>query len=176
MKKLIFFIPLTITILLFGFLLYYILQNKDVSNPPSALLNKEIPIFIATNLYNKNSSFNQEILIGKTALINFFSSWCEPCKLEHPILMEIFHSDNDIIVLGFNFKDDRNDAIKFIENYGNPYDKIGVDNTGKIAMDFGVYGLPETFLVNNKGNIVFKHVGPITKKIYNEEIKKLLTK
>ena len=80
-----------------------------------------------------------------------------------------------LLILGFNHKDKKNEALNFIENLGNPYDKIGIDDTGKIAMDFGVYGLPETFLLNEKGIIIFKHVGPLTKKLYNEKINDFLS-
>ena len=117
-----------------------------------------------------------KIINEKKVLINFFASWCEPCKIEHNILMQISNNHKNILLLGFNFKDKKKEAINFIEKNGNPFDKIGIDNDGKIAMDFGVYGLPETFIVDKNGKIIFKHVGPITNKIYNNEIKKLLIK
>lgn len=176
MKRLVFFLPLVITIIIFSFLLYYILQNKDISNPPSALLDEPVPIFNSVNFFDNDTNITNKIINEKKVLINFFASWCEPCKIEHNILMQISNNHKNILLLGFNFKDKKKEAINFIEKNGNPFDKIGIDNDGKIAMDFGVYGLPETFIVDKNGKIIFKHVGPITNKIYNNEIKKLLIK
>ena len=89
--------------------------------------------------------------------------------------MKIKRDHPDILLLGINHKDKKEDAINFILENGNPYDYIGMDNDGKISFDFGVYGLPETFVSNNKNIIIFKHVGPLTKKIYNDTIEKLLS-
>ena len=97
-------------------------------------------------------------------MINFFASWCEPCKLEHSQLMSISKNQPELFLLGINYKDEKENAIKFINDLGNPYDNIGIDNTGQIGIDFGVYGLPETFIINEEGLIIYKHVGTINKK------------
>ena len=156
--KIIATIPLLTILIIFGFFLYILIQGKDPSIPTSALLNKKLPNFQTINLLDENQIFNKQKLLGKKVLINFFSSWCEPCKLEHSQLMSISKNQPGLFVLGINYKDEKEDAIKFINDLGNPYDIIGIDNTGQIGMDFGVYGLPETFIVNEEGLIIYKHV------------------
>jgi len=171
MKKIIVFIPLLITLFISALLLYFLIQEKDSSVPPSTLINKKSPEFSMVDLFQDKQIFDNSIIKEKKVLINFFASWCAPCKVEHSLLMEISNENPNIIILGINYKDDKNDAIEFINKFGNPYSFIGIDDTGKIAMDFGVYGLPETIIINEKGIIIFKHVGPLTKKIYNEDIR-----
>ena len=167
-------LPLFFTIIIFSFLLYFLIQDKNPSNPPSALLNKQMPKFQSNDLINENYQISSEIFYGKKTIINFFASWCSPCKVEHPLLIEISNDNSDVLMIGVNHKDKKDDAIKFLES-GNPYDQIALDKDGKIAMEFGVYGLPETFIINEKGIIVFAYVGPITKKIYEKKIKRLLS-
>ena len=171
MKKIIVFIPLLITLSISGLLFYFLIQEKDSSIPPSTLIDKESPEFRMVNLFQDKEIFDSSIIKNNKVLINFFASWCAPCKVEHSLLMEISKKNPEIVILGINYKDDKNDAIEFINKFGNPYSFIGIDDTGKVAMDFGVYGLPETIIVNKKGIIIFKHVGPLTKKIYNENIR-----
>ena len=175
MKKIIIILPLASTLLLFALMLFIILEERDSSKPPSALLNKQIPSFVTSDLLDSKNSFDQNITYKKNTVINFFASWCDPCKTEHSILMKIKKDFPNTFFIGINHKDKKNDALKFINELGNPYDKIGIDS-GKIAMDFGVYGLPETFIINKNGIIVFSYAGPITKKIYNEKFKKFLSK
>ena len=174
MKNTILKIPFILTFLIFIIFLYFLLQEKDPSIPPSALLNKKVPKFESTNLLKEDSVFNNKIFSGKITIINFFASWCSPCKIEHPILMKISKENNNILLIGINHKDKKDDAIEFLK-IGNPYNKIGIDDNGKIAIEFGVYGLPETFIVNKSGIIIFTHVGPITEKLYDNKIKKLLS-
>ncbi|MBI29001.1 MAG: Thiol:disulfide interchange protein DsbE [Alphaproteobacteria bacterium MarineAlpha5_Bin11] len=167
-------IPFVILFLVCTFLVYYLLEDKDPSAPPSALLNKKIPNFYVEDLINAEKTINQNILKDKKVLINFFASWCSPCKVEHPLFLKIKEKNPNLIILGFNHKDKKNEALLFLKDLGNPYSLIGIDKDGKVAMDFGVYGLPETFVVNENGIIIFKHTGPITDKLYEQEIKKLL--
>ena len=167
-------LPFILTLIIFIFLLYFTLQNKDPSNPPSVLLNKKMPPFQTSNLLNKENILDEKLILEKKVLINFFASWCAPCEAEHDLLIKISNIHKDVFLLGINYKDNKKDAIKFLRN-GNPYNNIAIDNEGKIAMDFGVYGLPETFIVNKSGIIIFKHVGPITKKLYDKKIKNLLS-
>ena len=175
MKKILKIVPLLMTLCVFSFLLLFLISNKDPSVPPSPLLKKQIPEFETLDLFNEKTKINNNALENKKVIINFFASWCVPCKVEHPILMKIKRDHPDILLLGINHKDKKEDAINFILENGNPYDYIGMDNDGKISFDFGVYGLPETFVSNNKNIIIFKHVGPLTKKIYNDTIEKLLS-
>ena len=111
---------------------------------------------------------------NKKTLINFFASWCSPCKIEHPLFFEIREKYPDLYLLGFNHKDPVLAAKKYLEDDGNPYDFVGVDSDGLIALEFGVFGLPATYLINEDGKIIYKFMGPITKDILKNEIEPLL--
>ena len=170
MNKTFLFVPLIIVVLIVVFCLIFLLQGKDPSKPPSALLYKNLPDFDIVSLFDNTSVISNKDLKGDIMLINFFASWCAPCKEEHPLLFSLKNKHPNIIIIGINYKDTKSNAIKFLENEGNPYQFIGVDKNGKIGLEFGVIGLPETFLTNNKGEIVFKHTGPLTSKIIKNEI------
>ena len=166
-------IPLIVLTIICLFFLLFIIFDKDPNKPPSALLNKDSPKFSSVNLYNGNDNFISENLKGKFTLINFFASWCTPCRAEHHLFFEIKEKIPDLFILGFSHKDDLSESKKYLEEEGNPYSFVGVDKDGKIAFDFGVFGLPETFIVNKKGKIIFKHTGPLTKTIIDNDIAKL---
>ena len=191
MKKIIKFAPLVLLVFVCLFFLLFIIFEKDPSNPPSALLNKEIPNFSTTNLFNKNiklSSDNirrnvnistesnvnfSEDTLEKYTLVNFFASWCTPCRAEHHLFFEIKKKYPNIFLLGISHKDAPEDSKKYLSEEGNPYSFVGLDQDGRIALEFGVFGLPETFIVNNEGKIIFKQMGPLTEKILDDEISKL---
>ena len=170
MKKILLILPLFLLTSICIFFLLFILLEKDPNDPPSALLNKSIPIFSSTNLYNDSENLESNNLKGKYILINFFASWCAPCRAEHHLFFEIKKQKPDLYILGFSHKDDPSDSKKYLEEEGNPYSFVGLDQDGRIALEFGVFGLPETFIVNNDGKIIFKHMGPLTQKILNNEV------
>ena len=170
MKKLIIISPLVILFFLCSFFLIYLLSGKDPNKPPSALLNKKMPSFESNSLYEKKLFIKNESVKNKKVLINFFASWCTPCKIEHPLFLELASEYPSLFILGFNHKDKQEDAIHYLKKEGDPYDFVGVDSSGLIALEFGVFGLPETFLVDEKGKIIFKYMGPLTKKIIEDEI------
>ena len=174
MKKLIVLSPLVILLIISFFILIYLLSNKDPSKPPSALINKDIPIFESKSLYETDKVIKSQDFKNKKVLINFFASWCLPCKVEHPLFFEISENYPDLFMLGFNHKDKSEDAKNYLSEDGNPYDFVGVDRDGMIALEFGVFGLPETFLINEKGKIIYKFMGPLTKEIVKNEIIPLL--
>ena len=173
MKKIFLILPLILLTIVCLFFLLFILLEKNPNRPPSALLNKNLPSFSSTSLYNKNKHLDSDDLKEKYTLINFFASWCTPCRAEHHLFFEIKKRQPDLFILGLAHKDDPTDSKKYLEEEGNPYSFVGLDQDGKIAFEFGVFGLPETFIVNNKGKIIFKHTGPITKEIIKNEITKL---
>ena len=156
------------------FSLVYLLSNKDPNKPPSVLLNKDVPLFKSNSLYDLNDIIKTEDIKNKKVLINFFASWCLPCKIEHPLFFELSKNYPDLYILGFNHKDSEKDAKKYLSEDGNPYNFVGIDNDGMIALEFGVFGLPETFLINEKGKIIYKFMGPLTKEIIKNEIKPYL--
>jgi len=173
MRKLILLIPLIILTIICLFFLLFIIFDKDPNKPPSALLNKDSPKFSSVNLYNGNDNFISENLKGKFTLINFFASWCTPCRAEHHLFFEIKEKIPELFILGFSHKDNLDDSKKYLEDEGNPYSFVGIDKDGKIAFEFGVFGLPETFVIDKTGKVIFKHTGPLTKEIINNEIHKL---
>tara|TARA_B110000196_G_C20989961_1_gene587708 strand:- start:104 stop:628 length:525 start_codon:yes stop_codon:yes gene_type:complete len=173
MKKVILLLPLILLTVVCLFFFLFILFKKDPNDPPSALLNKDLPIFSTTSLYNKDENFSSENIKGEYILINFFASWCTPCRAEHHLFFEIKKDKPNLFILGIAHKDDPDDSQKYLSEEGNPYTFVGLDQDGKVALEFGVFGLPETFIINREGKIIFKHTGPLTKEIINDEIKAL---
>ena len=173
MRRIILITPLFLLTIICIFFLLFILLDKNPNNPPSALLNKNLPEFNSFNLYNNKEILDSENLKGNYALINFFASWCTPCRAEHHIFFEIKKIYPDLFILGFAHKDEPENSKKYLEEEGNPYSYVGLDTDGKIAFEFGVFGLPETFIINNNGQIIFKHIGPLTEQVINDEIKNL---
>ena len=174
MKKIIIITPLVILLLICFFTLVYLLENKDPSKPPSVLINKIAPIFETSSLYNSEEIIKNINIKNKKVLINFFASWCLPCKVEHPLFFDLSNDYPDLFILGINHKDKEVEAKKYLAQDGNPYNFVGVDSDGMIALEFGVFGLPETFLINENGIIIYKFMGPLTKEIIRNEIEPLL--
>ena len=170
MNKTILIMPLIGLVIICLFFLIFILLEKNPNDPPSALLNKNLPTFSSINLYDKEEVLLSDSLKGKYTLINFFASWCTPCRAEHHLFFKIKKEIPELFILGFSHKDDLDDSKKYLEEEGNPYSFVGIDSDGKIAFDFGVFGLPETFIINEDRKIIYKHTGPLTKKIIEDEI------
>ena len=170
MNRTILIMPLIGLVIICLFFLIFILLEKNPNDPPSALLNKDLPNFSSTNLYDKEEILLSDNLKGKYTLINFFASWCTPCRAEHHLFFKIKKEIPELFILGFSHKDDLDDSKKYLEEEGNPYSFVGIDSDGKIAFDFGVFGLPETFIINEDKKIIYKHTGPLTKKIIEDEI------
>ncbi len=174
MSRLIIISPLIFLFIICLFILIYLIDDKDPNKPPSVLIDKDTPEFSTTSLYDKEIIIDNGNIIGKKVLVNFFASWCTPCKIEHPLFFELKNSYPNLYILGFNHKDEKKDAIKYLDNDGDPYNAVGIDSDGLIAMEFGVFGLPESFLINENGKIIYKYMGPLTKKIIENEIEPLL--
>ena len=170
MNKIILSIPIVFIFVISIFLFIFLSKEKDPNKPPSSLLNENLPQFKTINLFNKNEYLINSNLTGKLTIINFFASWCAPCKVEHPLFFEIKKKYPNIFILGIDMQDIKKDAINFLNEDGNPYDYVGIDKFGYIGIEFGVVGLPETFLINKSGKIIYKHLGPLTKEIINNEI------
>tara|TARA_Y100000813_G_scaffold1435_1_gene1129 strand:- start:801 stop:1376 length:576 start_codon:yes stop_codon:yes gene_type:complete len=172
MKKFIFFTPLIIIFLILSMLLFALLSqnigNKKTIN--SVLLNKPIPTKTLLSL-NLNEPIDLEMYSGSPFLVNFFSSWCEPCKLEASNLEKL---SEKIPIIGISYKDQKEDTYLFLDKYGNPYDEISYDSDGNIAINWGVYGVPETFIINKNGIIILRHPGPITTNVLKNEIMPIL--
>ncbi len=174
MNRFLVLIPLFVLLVVSTFALVFLLSNKDPNKPPSVLINKNVPSFESMSLYNFEDIIKDSDIKNKKVLINFFASWCLPCKVEHPLFFELSNNYPNLFILGFNHKDNENDAKNYLEEDGNPYNFVGIDKDGMIALEFGVFGLPETFLINEDGKIIYKYMGPLTKEIIKNEIKPLL--
>ena len=156
--KIIYFTPVVI-VLIFLIVLFQLL-NKDVKKLSSALIEKPVPEFEMQTLYSDITLLNSnDINSSNVALVNVWASWCIPCRAEHEILM-LLSKIEGLDLYGINYKDKKINALNFIDNLGNPFKKIGVDKNGRSSMVWGVYGIPETFIIH-KGTVIYKHIGPI---------------
>ncbi|CAN7522793.1 DsbE family thiol:disulfide interchange protein [Neorhizobium sp. LjRoot104] len=135
-------------------------NGRDVSAIPSALIGKKAPSLALPPLEGSNTAaLTTAAIAGKLTLVNVFASWCVPCRQEHPILKELAN-DSRLTIVGINYKDRNDNALRFLGELGNPYKAIGIDPNGKAAIDWGVYGIPESYLVAPDGTILYKRVGP----------------
>ena len=167
MKKQLLIAPTILFVFILLTLFYLLIIERNPSEIPSNLLNKKVPKFETESLL-KNAKFASYQEFGnEIILVNFFATWCKPCRDEH-IYIKRFSNEKGIRVIGINYKDSSTKAVEWLENLGNPYSDVPVDKDGRIAIDWGVYGIPETFIVNSKGIIKHRHIGPITKQIYKK--------
>ena len=167
MKKKLLIIPsiLFLSILLTFF--YLLIIERDPSAIPSNLLDKNIPKFETESLLKKERFISSKEFGNEIILVNFFATWCLPCRDEH-IYIKRFSNEKGIRVIGINYKDNSKKTIQWLKNLGNPYSNVPIDKNGRIAIDWGVYGIPETFIVSSKGIIKYRHIGPVTEKIYKK--------
>ena len=173
MKK-IFFLTFFLFIIISIIVLINIIQNKNSTELSGSLINNNLPKFEIIDLFNNNNKLSSDDFSNKILIINFFASWCAPCKEEHPVLLKLKKLYPELIIIGIDHKDINSNAINFLENLGNPYHYVGIDENGNIGLKFGVLGLPETCLTNGRGKIIYKHLGPLTEKIVKNEIVPLL--
>ncbi|ABM45308.1 hypothetical protein H704_01170 [Bartonella bacilliformis Peru38] len=140
----------------------------DASFIPNAFIRKPAPK-IHLPLLNNENYLNSEEFKGRVTLVNFWGSWCPPCRQEHPILMEIA-KDQRFDLIGINYKDNKDNAQRFLNNFGNPFKYVGFDASGYTAINWGIYGPPETFVLNKDSVIIATHIGPLTWQIYQQKI------
>ena len=160
-------LPLGIFILLVGFLAVGL--RLDPREVPSPLVGKPAPAFELPVLHQPDKRFVPGDMRGKVWLLNVWASWCVSCREEHPLLVEL--SKKGVLpILGLNYKDKGADATAWLKQFGNPYDLSVVDADGRIGIDYGVYGVPETYLIDTEGVIRFKQIGPITPAVLEEKI------
>ncbi len=147
--------------------------RHDPSIVPSVLIDKPVPEFDLPPLFDDKPGLATADLNGQVALVNVFASWCIPCRVEHPLFMRIAE-EGEVPVYGINYKDAPADAKRWLAELGDPYTRIGADRDGRAGIEWGVYGVPETFLVDGTGTIRFKHVGPLTVDVLDETIMPLV--
>lgn len=144
--------------------------NNDQAAIPSPLINKPAPNFTLPLLYEPTQTASRQSLLGKPYLLNVFASWCVECVVEHPVL-RAEASTLGVTLVGYNYKDAPDDAKAWLAARGNPYSVLVADVSGETAIDFGVYAAPESFLVDAQGVIRYKHIGPLTVDVVNNELK-----
>jgi cytochrome c biogenesis protein CcmG/thiol:disulfide interchange protein DsbE len=160
-------IPLGIFVVLVVFLAIGL--TRDPHEIPSPLIGKAAPVFSAPILQAAGQQFSSKDMLGKVWLLNTWASWCVACRQEHPILVE-FAKTKMLPVIGLDYKDQDADGLKWLARLGNPYDLSIADRDGRIGIDFGVYGVPESFLIDKLGIIRYKQIGPITEEALRDKI------
>ena len=165
-KKLLIIPPLLFLLILLTFF-YLLIIERNPSEIPSNLLDKNVPKFETESLLKKERFISSKEFGNEIILVNFFATWCLPCRDEH-IYIKRFSNEKGIRVIGINYKDNPKKAIQWLKDMGNPYSNVPIDKYGRIAIDWGVYGIPETFIISSEGIIKYRHVGSVTKKIYKK--------
>ena len=161
-QKLIVFSPLIIFGALAIFFYLQLTSGRNAQVLPSVLIGEKAPSIDLPALERFDlPALNDEAIKGKLTLLNVWASWCVPCRQEHPFLVDLA-KDERLNIVGLNYKDKPFNAAQFLTGLGNPYTAVGVDSTGEATIDWGVYGVPETFVIATDGTIIYKHIGPIT--------------
>jgi cytochrome c biogenesis protein CcmG/thiol:disulfide interchange protein DsbE len=168
-------LPLLLLIGLVG-VFFYSLFSGDPSKLPSALIGKPAPQFALPPIegFEKNGAPGEglrtaDLATGEVTIVNVWASWCGPCIQEHPILVWL-KEQHELRLVGINYKDAPDKALQFLERLGDPYDLLGADRDGRAAIDWGVYGVPETFVVDGRGEILYRYAGPLSERVVREEL------
>lgn len=140
---------------------------------PSPLIGKPAPAFELPLLHAVEKTFSQKDMLGKPWVLNVWASWCPPCLIEHPVITALAKSDI-APVLGLNYKDTREDALLWLKRNGDPFLLTAFDADGRIGIDYGVYGVPETYVIDRRGVIRYKHIGPLTPEVSRDKVTPLL--
>jgi cytochrome c biogenesis protein CcmG/thiol:disulfide interchange protein DsbE len=171
MRRALFILPLLLFLVLAGYFALALRPDRDPHELPSALIDKEAPAFQLAGL--NGDGIARDALKGRPVLINFFASWCVPCREEHPLLMRLAEQEH-VPLYGIDYKDRPEAARSLLQEFGDPYQAIGMDREGRVGLDFGVYGVPETYVLDSSGHIRKRFVGPLTAERVNKELLPLL--
>ncbi len=168
MRRLLYLLPILLFAVVAAYFARVLTSGRDPSLLPSALIDKPAPAFDLAGL-NGAPKLSRAALAGQVVLVNFFASWCVPCRAEHPLLMRLSEEEH-VPLFGIAYKDKPADAAHFLEQLGDPYRLVGLDESGRTGIDFGVYGVPETYLIDKAGHIRFRYVGPLTAEAFEHEL------
>ena len=171
MKSLRFIVPLA----LFGILVFFLWRGLrlDPHEVPSPLIDKPAPRFALARLDDAGAKIGRDDMLGKVWLLNVWASWCVACREEHATLLA-FAQTRAVPIIGLNYKDTRADGLAWLNQFGNPYTASAFDANGRVGIDFGVYGVPETFVIDKQGVIRFKQIGPSSYQLLTDQIQRLL--
>lgn len=165
------FWPLAVFLTLVGFL--YVGLHRDPHEVPSPLIGKPAPAFALTRLDDSSKTITRDQLLGHVYLLNVWASWCVSCRDEHPILVDYVRT-HPVEIYGLDYKDTRTEALAWLEQLGNPYKAALFDADGRVGIDYGVYGVPETFVIDKKGIIRYKQTGPINSDVLTNTLAPLI--
>jgi len=170
-RVLVFLLPLVGFALLIGFLAVGL--KRDPREIPSPFIGKPAPAFTLTQLQDQNKTFSPKDMLGKVWLLNVWASWCVSCREEHPVLLD-FAKQNVVPIMGLNYKDGRKEGVDTLSQMGDPYQLSAFDADGRVGIDYGVYGVPETFVIDKQGVIRDKIIGVITPEIVTQKLLPLI--
>ena len=170
-KRMLKLLPFLLPLVLSGVIAVFLTMglSRDPSQIPSPLIGKQVPQFELPPVKGYALGLANRDLIGEVALVNVFASWCAACLTEHPILVDLAQR-NIVPIHGLNYKDSPDDAASWLKRWGSPYTRTGADVSGLVGIDWGVYGVPETFVVGADGRIAYKHIGPLTVEFVREKL------
>jgi len=165
-----------IPLLAFAVLVFFLAKGltKNPAYVPSPLVGKAAPSFELPQLHDPRERFAPEDLKGRVWLLNVWASWCVSCRAEHPVLIDFARTHPDVPLIGLDYKDQRPDALAWLKQHGNPYVLSVSDTDGRVGIDYGVYGVPETYVIDQAGIIRYKHVGPLTPEVVQTLIDPML--
>jgi cytochrome c biogenesis protein CcmG/thiol:disulfide interchange protein DsbE len=166
-------IPLVLFVVLAAF--FAVGLTHDPREVPSPLIDKAAPAFQLAQLHEANAAFSPADMKGKVWMLNVWASWCVSCRAEHPLLVDLSRR-NVVPIIGLNYKDTRGDGVQWLAKFGNPYALSAYDEEGRVGIDYGVYGVPETFLIDKQGVIRYKQIGPITPEALEKTLMPLIKK
>ena len=166
--KINFFKIITFSFVIFFLAIFWLGLKKDNNYDTRSLTGSKLSSFQLSSLYDSSFISDEDLKQNQFTLINFFASWCSPCRLEHKYLIMLANQNKDIKILGINFKDKKNNALSFLNELGNPYNFVAEDKDGKASILFGIYGIPESILINKELIIVKKIIGPMNQKQLKE--------
>jgi cytochrome c biogenesis protein CcmG/thiol:disulfide interchange protein DsbE len=172
MKRVFYLVPLAIFLVIVGYFAISLRPGHDIHELPSAMIAKPAPAFDLAGL-GDSKALALDTLKGKPFVINFFASWCVPCRIEHPLLMRLAEQ-NHLPLYGIDYKDKPEDGSHLLATFGDPYRQVGIDRDGRVGLDFGVYGVPETYVIDSTGVIRKRFVGPLTADAVDKELLPLL--
>ncbi len=143
--------------------------TRDPKELPSALIGKPVPQFSLPPVKGRTLGLSTDNLHGEVSIVNVFASWCVECRPEHPLIMRL-KLQGIVTIHGLNYKDRPDDAARWLNSLGDPYTRTGADISGRVGIDWGVYGVPETFVISNDGRIVYKHIGPLSAEALEQKL------
>ena len=174
--RLAFLLPLIGFVILVGFaamaLVSTLSGKRDLAQLPSVLVGKPVPASTAPLLFNSTATLDLTAFAGQPILVNFFASWCAPCRAEAPALDVL---SNDITIVGIAYKDKPADTRQFLSQYGNPFAAVALDRDGSLGLEWGVYGVPESYIIGPDGTVLLRHAGPIDRRVIDQEFMPIIT-